>query len=344
MVTNNIIKNTERLKEYLSHSSNRPDEYYFVKTDNAFTRKARLLQAIHRKLSGAACGSFVRQGITYFHPNLAKGGEKSGCNFLRTDIFEYAKERIRNKKSYETIEEDRLFNNFLSSQPMAFNLFVPLMKIVKTNEGQIQLASVVSSLLDPQRKIGIHRIVEVGLEFIPDYYSECLNDKTAMDAFFRYERVDGGKGIIAIETKYTDKLGTNQASNPTLAIKTITTRVGISELFTAIGKEQIISGKILLCQIYRNFLLTETIRLHENLVDSLSVVLAPKDNTSNDEDEKELENILCNKNKYKFKVLTLETFVSFLIDKFTEEEAFKKFWYRYLDFTPVETLLNSRNI
>ena len=35
------------LKEYLSYSSDNP-ERHFVKTDNTFTRKARLLQAIRR--------------------------------------------------------------------------------------------------------------------------------------------------------------------------------------------------------------------------------------------------------------------------------------------------------
>ncbi|MBR6266569.1 MAG: hypothetical protein IKR66_08265, partial [Bacteroidales bacterium] len=56
-------------KEILSHSSDNPDN--FEKSDNAFTRKARYLQAIRRYQSGSACGSFVKNGITYFPPNLA---------------------------------------------------------------------------------------------------------------------------------------------------------------------------------------------------------------------------------------------------------------------------------
>ena len=91
------------LKEYLSYSSDNP-ERHFVKTDNTFTRKARLLQAIRRWQSGAECGSFVRKGINYYHPNLAVGGEQSGCNFLHPVIFNYAKFRVNNKKPYETIE------------------------------------------------------------------------------------------------------------------------------------------------------------------------------------------------------------------------------------------------
>ena len=86
------------LKDFLSYSSVNPQCRYFVKTDNAFTRKARLLQAIHRKESGSPCGSITKRGITYYHPNLAKNGSDTGCNFLSQEIFEYAKWRIEQKR------------------------------------------------------------------------------------------------------------------------------------------------------------------------------------------------------------------------------------------------------
>lgn len=86
------------LKDYLSYSSVNPQRRYFVKTDNAFTRKARLLQAMHRKESGSPCGSITKKGTTYFHPNLATDGSDTGCNFLSQEIFEYAKWRIEQKK------------------------------------------------------------------------------------------------------------------------------------------------------------------------------------------------------------------------------------------------------
>ena len=326
------------LKEYLSYSSDNP-ERHFVKTDNTFTRKARLLQAIRRWQSGAECGSFVRKGITYYHPNLAVGGEQSGCNFLHPVIFNYAKFRVNNKKPYETIEEERLFNNFLSSQPMAFNLFVPLMEIIKCEEGEKRLAAAVTRLLDPNRVLGIDRIYEVGVEFIPDYYKECLNDKTAMDAYLRYSRPDGQRGIIAIETKYTDMLGTNQASDPSLAIKMATEVDSIAGLFTDEGKLGLKSGNIVLSQVYRNFLLTETVRLHEHLSNSLSIVLAPKENVSNLADEKQLEHILKEEFCYKFQAVTLETFVDSIINEFPDEDIFRRFKHRYLDFRPAEWLL-----
>ena len=340
------MKNHElcELKDFLSYSSVNPQCRYFVKTDNAFTRKARLLQAIHRKESGSPCGSITKRGITYYHPNLATNGSHTGCNFLSQEIFEYAKWRIEQKKAYETINEDRLFNNFLSSQPMAFNLFVPLMSIVHTDEGKSKLAKVVAEHIINSDSSAFSKITEVGIEFIPPYYSECLNDKTAMDAYFMYERTDGKHGLIAIETKYTDILGTNPASNPSFAIRQATENIGISQLLTNEGIEGITKRDIKLSQVYRNFLLTETVRLHEHLDDSISIVLSPKGNMSNEEDERNLIEILKDEYKYKFQSVTLESFVSALIREFPDTDLFRRFENRYLDFERVEKLINNTDL
>ena len=332
------------LKDYLSYSSVNPQRRYFVKTDNAFTRKARLLQAMHRKESGSPCGSITKKGTTYFHPNLATDGSDTGCNFLSQEIFEYAKWRIEQKKAYETINEDRLFNNFLSSQPMAFNLFVPLMNIAHTDEGRSKLAKVVAGQVTNSDSSTFNKITEVGIEFIPPYYSGCLNDKTAMDAYFLYETPDGKHGIIAIETKYTDILGTNPASNPSFAIRQATENIGISQLLTDEGIAGITKRDIKLSQVYRNFLLTETVRLHEHLDDSISIILSPKENISNEEDESSLRSILKDEYKYKFQSVTLENFVSALIREFPDIDIFREFEKRYLDFERVEKLINRAGI
>lgn len=331
------------LKDCLSYSSSDPAKFFFVKTDNAFTRKARVLQAIRRWQTGADCGYIVKNEVRYYHPNLAVDGKEINRNFLHHEIFDYAKQRVLHKKRYETINEERLFNNFLSSQPMAFNLFVPLMVMVQSEEGQTRLAKTVFSLIDKSNSLGINRITDVGIEFIPEYYKECLNDRTAMDAYFRYENADGGKGIIAIETKYTDVLGKNQASNPAPAIEAATKREGICSLFTNQGKEDILSGRIELCQVYRNFLLTECVRLHEHLEDSLSIVLSPKGNTANTDDEQQLKYVLNDNYKYKFQTISLEDFMEALMEEFPNEDIFKRFHHRYLDFRQAERLLASEN-
>lgn len=338
---NNEIGALGNIENYMSHSSNKPDKYYFVNTDNAFTKKARILQAVRRWQTCSECGYVEKKGVRYYHPNLALNGEQTGCNFLHHEIFEYAKTRVANKKKNETIERNRLFNNFLSSQPMAFNLFYPLMIIVKNKEGKRRLGSIMADLLDKNNILKIDYIDEIGIEFIPDYYKSCLNDKTAMDAFFRYVTTNGDSGIIAIETKYTDILGHNQASDPSIAIKTATEIDDISKIFTAEGKEKICNRNIELSQVYRNLLLTETVRLFEKLNNSISIIIAPKDNIYNKQEEQQLQGILTEEYKYKFQVISLESFVDTIIREFPKEEIFQKFYHRYLDFRTAEWLIKN---
>ncbi|MBQ0056243.1 MAG: hypothetical protein KBT20_01190 [Bacteroidales bacterium] len=336
MAINNEIAVLGGLKEYLSYKEADKENRFFVAGDNMFTRKARLLQSIRRWQTGAKEGFREYKGEKTYHGNLAENAHETGVNFLHHEIFDYVKKRISEKKPYETIEENRMMNNFLSSQPMAFNLFYPLMQIVECEDGQSKLANVVNTLLHDSVKI--EKVIKVGLEFIPSYYKQCLNDKTAMDAFFRFVTKDGKTGIIAIETKYTDVLGQNEARNP-LHAREATQREGIKQLFHEDALEEIKLGKTQLNQVYRNFLLTECVRIQENLDYSLSIVLAPQDNVSNKEDETKLINILKDEYKYKFQVFTLENFVEVLIAEFPEESIFKRFRHRYLDFRTAEYLL-----
>lgn len=102
-------------------------------------------------------------------------------------------------------------------------------------------------------------------------------------------------------------------------------------------------GRIELCQVYRNFLLTECVRLHEHLEDSLSVVLSPKNNTANTDDEQQLKDILNANYKYKFQTINLEDFTEALMEEFPDEDIFKRFHHRYLDFRQAERLLATEN-
>jgi len=104
--------------------------------DNTFTAKARLLQSVYRIQSGETSMGIgpdknsvdKHQNPTYYG-NMLTHGEISGKNFFFRETFEYALKRVNEKIAEETIGEYRLFNNLLSSMPMAFNLFHPLMMI-----------------------------------------------------------------------------------------------------------------------------------------------------------------------------------------------------------------------
>ena len=108
------------------------------KGDSKFVAECRKLQSIYRVEIGEEIRPYTdRYGNLHYYGNYISNGEnpKEGCwkNFLTEKAFNYAKERVnpKNKKPYETIESDRLFNNLLSSQPMAFNLFCPLRQMLE---------------------------------------------------------------------------------------------------------------------------------------------------------------------------------------------------------------------
>ena len=94
-------------------------------SDNAFTRKARLLQSMYSVEIGEEEGVRPIKASKRRHGNMISGGDVSGKNFLMKEAFEYAKKRVAKKSKNETIDGFRLFNNLLSSQPMTFICSIP---------------------------------------------------------------------------------------------------------------------------------------------------------------------------------------------------------------------------
>lgn len=263
--------------------------------------------------------------------NMISGGEISGKNFLMKEIFEYAKERVKNKRKNETIDEFRLFNNLLSSMPMAFNLFHPLMLLLKS-----ELEMVTQAIRSAFNNIPIYEVTEIGLEFIPTPIEKYTKDKSAMDAYIKFLDIKGDKYIIAIETKYTDVLGVNEARNceeqKLMLIDTNLFRDGFKVL--------LMEGKVKLTQIYRNLLLTERYRVVEGLTDSYSVVLSPKEHPSTEEEIKSVVKYLKPEYAYKLSAVTLEDFVDKMIRYLPEYyvQVYERFKSRYLDFTKIEDI------
>ena len=182
--------------------------------DTPFVAECRQMQSQYREELGLPLRPYTVQnrrskdfGKVYNLGNYIFSGEESGANFLAGYIFEHAKERIKNREPYETFDEDRMFNNLLSSQPMAFNLFCPLRKLLEEN--RIAATKAIQAAL-PYYSIAMVTAVE--LEFIPSNYQDLTGDKSAMDAIIKYRDFEGKECFIAIETKYSENLGSNAAS------------------------------------------------------------------------------------------------------------------------------------
>ena len=108
----------------------------------------------------------------------AKDGA-AGRNFLTPEIAEVARERVRQRRG--TLEPYRLFHNMLSSQPMCFNLFGPL----------VQDHALAARLLDPLVPEIVAEVTRVAIEWAPEPAADYLGDRTAFDAFIEYRSTAG---------------------------------------------------------------------------------------------------------------------------------------------------------
>lgn len=178
----------------------------------------------------------------HHYGNMISRGEVSGKNFLLRETFEYAKERVRNKKDTEMIDEFRLFNNLLSSMPMALNLFYPLMLLLKHDLAMVTL--VIRSVF---KNFPVFEVTEIGLEFIPSPIEKYTKDRSVMDAYIKFIDNKGGRYLIAIETKYIDELGVNEASHCDEQ-KQMLIDTG---LFDSEFEELLLEGEVKLTQVYR---------------------------------------------------------------------------------------------
>lgn len=298
--------------------------------DSKFVASCRLLQSIYRVNVGENIRPYIAKDRVYYFGNYIDCGEESGANFLTDYIFIYAKYRVMYKKPFETINSDRLFNNLLSSQPMAFNIFCPLRKLLNEQPDVATLA--IRSALPTYP---IVRVIDVDLEFIPSNYKKLTGDKSAMDAIIRFEDNCGKECFIAIETKYSENLGANEASDKTREIEIIRQL----KCFRSDIEEKIAKSEIKLTQVYRNFLLSETYG-KDISAESYSLIMSPINHPSTNKELKSLVNELTDSYKHKIQCISLEEFVNSLIKNCPPDysEVFSRFYDRYLNFNKIDNL------
>ena len=318
-----LRENSQRQQNYT------PDFGPQSPSDNSFTAKARKLQSLWRVQNGLEIGigpernSVDKNGQPSYYGNMIKDGEGNGRNFFYSETFAYAQWRVRTRLPKETIDDYRLFNNLMSSMPMAFNLFHPLMMLHAQNPAAVDIM-----IQNAFPEFPIYKVKEIGLEFIPTPIELYTNDKSAMDAFISFFDKEGGEHIIAIETKYTDSLGTYKAKDDTLKIQFAIE----SGLFTPEGITHI---KTNCTQIYRNFLLVEKFRVVNRLKDSYSRILAPENHPSTDREIASLNVFLKEEYKeLKLNKFSLESFVEKLKENCRVEYIDWLEWFedRYLNF------------
>jgi len=294
-------------------------------SDGVFQAACRLGQSRYRaEVLGEDYGCGPHEGSKQRYGNMLVNGEETGSNFISKGAFNFAKEKVKEKKvnKYLTIDEYRLFNNMLSSMPMCFNLFADLRLMLKDER---QEATRVARLLFTEIS-WIDELVAVDVEFIPLLIEDYINDRSAFDAMLAVRDKDGLKGLISIETKYTDLLGTNVAADT----DTKNALVEVGGFFNDRLKKELKEKGYK--QIHRNFLLTYAFAVKNGFGHFAHVILSPAADTMSVREIEELRKDMLIYQDRIFKI-DLEDFVERgrCSGNAGFSEVMEKFMQRYLD-------------
>ncbi len=177
-----------------------------IKSDTAFRSNARLLQSIWREEKGYPMGEYTHQGVKEPVGNLLDESfaKSSKANFITDYIGDIVEEEIANKD--KLIREPRIWNNLLSSQPLAFNLFGEL-----KHEDYRTATQLFQRLLS---KAEVGEVTGIEFEYSPGRNdANYTGDKTAFDVFVTYITPSGNSRFVGIEVKYAEDMRNGQASN-----------------------------------------------------------------------------------------------------------------------------------
>lgn len=168
---------------------NRYGAYHPQDTD--FSARARLNQSIWREQKGYPKGKLGN----YLEADFAKS---SRSNFLTEKIKTLVQYEVyQSHQEKKLISEPRIWENLLSSQPLAFNLFGEL-------HFDLKLATKFFKKLYPEK---VSEVTRVLFEHSPGRgNSEYSGDHSAFDVFIEFLSPENKKGFIGIEVKYAENM------------------------------------------------------------------------------------------------------------------------------------------
>ena len=309
------MKSIEKLKEVYHTKYNDTTE---------FASKARLLQSIWRsekKYDFENYGNFLNYDFA----------KTTGANFLTPRIFKLVKEEVKNKHDKrKVIQEPRIWNNLLSSQPLAFNLFGEL-KYDK------RLATTIFQKFYPERNIS--SIEQIEFEYSPGRKDpKYTGDSSAFDVFIVYKTRDNKNGFFGIEVKYSEDLN----DSPSTHKEIYETIARASEIFNLSKIKELKEKPIQ--QIWRDHLLALSLFITNSDYDMGDFIfLYPAKN----------ENCVKAIEKYKqtfnesessfFKPLTIENLTN-TIKNIDNSDWINEFENRYLNFEKIDVASRQQRI
>lgn len=161
--------------------------------DGAFTARMRRHQSWWRAaILKRPCGTGpLRASGRRLGSMLTAEDGASGTNFLTGAINAVAARRM---SAGPGVEPFRCRHNLLSSQPMCFNLFGPL----------VEDPDLATTFIRTLPGVDVERVEGVEIEYRPATASALLGDLTSFDAFIAYTESEGGRAFVGIEVKLTE--------------------------------------------------------------------------------------------------------------------------------------------
>lgn len=292
---------------------------------------SRMLQAIYRgeKSEDAYCNMI---DPLIHDPFLNFMRNRQLANDAVTELAE-----IKSRKRLS--DEDRLSLNLLSSQPLAFNLFLPL------KWDNYKLATIVFQTLFPD--LNITEITKIKLEYVPgDEFPETRQkiDNSCFDVYLEYINTKGEKGGIGFEVKYTESFSqTNFNKLEDSAIGKVRYRNALKKYnkqFTENLEEYYLGVRY--NQLFRNQLLTHiALENQDDLTSCIQVVLHSANDTKCVTAIKGFDQLLLNKDA--FRTITIEDFITSVKSKTSDQallDLYTSMYDRYCKYELVTEFLN----
>lgn len=168
-------------------------------TDTRFRAAARLLQSLWRQDAGLPIGTHRTPEGKHrkLGSRINTASARAGANFLNADIANLTRREVVYREVGAIIDQERLWTNLLSSQPLCFNLFGAL-KLDPDKANRFFRA------LFPDY---VEQVEGVWFEHSPGRGDPAFTaDHSAFDVFVPVVTTTGESGFVAIEVKYSETM------------------------------------------------------------------------------------------------------------------------------------------
>jgi hypothetical protein len=290
---------------------------------NELIRRMRLHQGWWR-----ACVLGVDEGC---HPKTnddticssVNSGVLSNSNFLDLDARMALELTLKDRKESAKgmIDEYRLYNNLLSSQPLCFNFFGKL----KYNR---ELAANLLSKYFPT----IRTVDQIYFEFAPN--SSSNGDNSAHDVAVEFTDANGKSCLIGIECKYTEPFSPKEYSKPSYRV--------IYDASSAFSSEYEKLIRTDYNQLFRNQLIAESALINKKYDKVYGALFCYQNDSNAVKKGTEFQSMLKDGGN-RFKVITFQSFIENIqqleLDWETREWSML-LWARYMGLDLSERFYN----